>query len=427
MKSTDISARPPGLPGAPASLEWGQLATAWPGLEPALRRQLILAAGRMLHALWMGRQDLCALPPQAWRATWGGAQVRVSPRDMDRAGLAARMSGAQLLAVLAQWQLAAQGFASWHEQLRFLHAFFRFEMVDRHGLRHLAREIAAGARRQAAQHARALYHHHLQDVDRRERVHGRWIDPAESVDQVYAELARAEADPHCVVLKDSGPQRVSLASVAGRTVVVKRYRVEGVWKRLRNCLRPSRARRAWAAARTLRDLGVATPAPLGYLDVGGSRCPMVSYVITEYEPRATSLREWIRREYRRVPAEARSRWRRDFARFFLGLYHRGLYHADTKALNMLALPGDAQGLPRVSWIDVDGVQPGHVPTRYQVLRNLVQLNGSVRGWVPDEDRLAFLAEIAREYPWLRHASIVPRMRRWTEKRLRKEIRTRCGP
>ena len=103
-----------------------------------------------------------------------------------------------------------------------------------------------------------------------------------------------------------------------------------------------------------------------------------------------------------------------------------MYHADTKTLNMLATQDEA-GAYRLWWIDLDAARPGHIASRREILRNLVQLNGSVRSWIPEEDRLAFLRDLAWDYPWLRHRDVPGRLRAWTERRLRKEILTRCGP
>src|SRR5690606_17473581 len=111
-----------------------------------------------------------------------------------------------------------------------------------------------------------------------------------------------------------------------------------------------------------------------------------------------------------------TQWRETLREFWLDLERRGIYHDDTKTLNILVqTPADAP--MKLWWIDPESVHPGHRPGRRQILRNLVQLNGSLRTWVPDEQRLLFLKEIAQVHPWLRVPSVEQKIRDWTRKRL----------
>ncbi len=433
MKSTGISnpALPPvpppaGLPPALFNqLAWTDLAALWPTLGVPARRHLARSAGRMLHALWSSREDLVLVPPETWSID-PEPVPRLVPPTRGRAHLPLNLTASHAEETLADWYEAGRSFTSASDRLAFARAFFDLEVIDRHGWRQALRSIHGLAARSARQLARRL-----QSARRAEHAEGAgaagvWLDSSLSPDDVLAEVQRAESGPGRQVIK-AGPSHILFrCRLFGRDTLVKRYGLTGPATRARYWFRLSRARRAWTAAATLRDLGLATPEPLGYVEVGCGRAPATSYFITEFLPDALSVRAWVKLRYRALDDTARRNFRRLLSRFLLDLHRSGIYHADTKALNML-IEEAPDGSVRLLWIDMDGVQPGHRPTRYQVLRNLVQLNGSVRSWVPEEDRLDFLRRIAGDFPWLRDPRIVTYLRRWTERRLRKEIRTRCGP
>jgi hypothetical protein len=142
---------------------------------------------------------------------------------------------------------------------------------------------------------------------------------------------------------------------------------------------------------------------------------------------AVSTYKWIKTNYHRRPAEWREQFRRDLVASLLSLYDRGIYHADTKTPNLMMTHPDDPARRTFYWIDLECVNAGVIPSRHEIVRNLVQLNGSFRHWVPDEDRLAFLHDIARRYPWLDRPRIVNKIRRWTVKRWQNEINRRIGP
>jgi hypothetical protein len=118
--------------------------------------------------------------------------------------------------------------------------------------------------------------------------------------------------------------------------------------------------------------------------------------------------------------------RRELLDFYLTPYSAAFYHDDTKALNILLDPAAPPG-QRLWWIDVEGVIAGGRLTRYRMLRNLAQLNGSLRSWVPERERLAFLRGVAWHFPWLHEPRVAERLRAWTRRRLLREVQRICGP
>ncbi|MBN1268849.1 MAG: hypothetical protein JXB04_04620, partial [Kiritimatiellae bacterium] len=190
--------------------------------------------------------------------------------------------------------------------------------------------------------------------------------------------------------------------------------------------RPSRARRFWAAARTLARLEVPTPEPLGFLEIRRRFCPVRSYVITAFIKEAAA-RTWIEPLFHTQPQAVRDAVRRDLLAFLLDLYRHGVYHGDTKTSNMLLVAPTDGARRSFLWIDLECARFGVAPSRHQVIRNLVQLNGSLGTHVPEADRCAFLKDLARTCPWVTRRGTVRKIRRWTAWRLDKERLLRCGP
>lgn len=421
MKSTDISTALPAPPALP--LDWSGLREVWPSWTWQQRRQLARELGRRLHTLWAGRDDLDRLPPARWRfsLTPDGTPL-VHPPEHLRHSLPLRLTAHQVCRVLAVWLSAGTGMASRRDQAAFATAFFQHEMMDRQAYRHAWAEIARQARLEAAALARTLYAHHIRPSRREGGLVGWTRDPHVRLADLHQMIQAAEQDPATTWIKRRPPTRLFLTQLAGQTVVVKRHDARTAWERLRYRFRASRARRSYAAGLTVRDLGLPTPTPLAWLEVSRS----CSYIVQEWLPNVVSVRAWVRQQGRTWSGETWTRWRRELLEFFVTPYTRGFYHDDTKALNILLDPDGPPG-QRLWWIDVEGVIPGARLTRYRVLRNLAQLNGSLRTWVPDDQRLAFLHGVGWYFPWLHHPRVAAHLRAWTHRRLLREVHRVCGP
>ncbi len=420
MKSTDISSHTASV--SPPTLDWAGLRLVWPSWSPAQRRHLARQAGRRLHTLWAGREDLSRLPPARWLFQMApDGTPDLQPPDHLRHALPLRLPVHQVCEALALWHASVTDLASRREQVAFARAFFQNEVMDEQAWRHALSTVATLARQDAAHLARTLYRQYFQQ----RRVEGDlagWIQaPGGSLAELRDQLLRAEQDPATVWIKRRLPTRLFLMSLFGRTVVVKRHDVRTDWERLRYRFRASRARRSCAAGLTVRDLGLPTPEPLAYLEVSRT----CSYIVHEWLPEVVSVRAWVRQHYRQWSAAEWAQARRELLQFFVTPYTRGFYHDDTKALNILLDPAAPVG-QRLWWIDVEGVIPGGRLTRYRVLRNLAQLNGSLRAWVPESERLAFLHGVGWHFSWLHEPRVAERLRAWTRRRLLREVRRECG-
>lgn len=280
---------------------------------------------------------------------------------------------------------------------------------------------------EAARVYRGILAEASREADRsRGRLRGLWRGgPAAGAADLERAIAAAEAAPGKIL--KSGPRiRVLRATLFGRDALVKRYDLSRLSDRAKYLFRPSRARRAWAAGRALARLGIPTPEPLGFLEVYAGPVAVRSYAITAFMPDARSARKWIKPWFARQSPPFREAFRQELLETLLTLYRKGVYHADTKAANLLLRAPEDPARRAFFWIDLECVKFGVVPTRHQIVRNLVQLNGSLGSKVSEDDRMAFLRDMAAHYPWLMKPDVAPRIRAWTRRRLLKELRLWCG-
>jgi hypothetical protein len=240
------------------------------------------------------------------------------------------------------------------------------------------------------------------------------------------ELLRAARAPRRR-LKSSDINVVCRVDLGGEEAVLKQFRLPTLSRQLRYGLRPSRARRCWAAAHALLAGGLATPAPLAFVECRRHGFPVASYYICRDLPDAVPARRWIKAWYPRRPDAFRAAFRRQLLDCLIALYRRRIYHADTKASNLLLTHPEDPAARRFWWIDLDCMAFGVTPTRRLVLRNLVQLNGSIGARVSEADRMAFLHDLARCYPWAEAPGVARRIRTRTRQRLQRELDGLCGP
>jgi len=280
-------------------------------------------------------------------------------------------------------------------------------------------------------HARRLYRTAL--VDSRQastggHTSGCW-DPDPSVEsrQLLTAVTQAENDPRSRLIKHDSRIRTMRASLLNHDTFIKRYDLQGILEKIKYVARPSRARRFWAAARTFRQLGLAAARPLGFLEMRSGTVASRSYIITAFI-QAINLYEWIRKYYASLPDDGRRQTRAALADFLLATYRMGVYHRDTKMTNIL-VPDEARSLETRDfiWTDLECVACGFRPHRRDVIRNVVQLNGSATEILPPAERQAFLNELSATFPWITRPHAVNTIQRWTERRLTREKILGCGP
>jgi len=188
---------------------------------------------------------------------------------------------------------------------------------------------------------------------------------------------------------------------------------------------PSRARLSWAGSRVLRDMGLACPEVLGFLEILRGGMVEESVVLHRPVPDAIPLHAWLRKNYARLTADDRRELRHLLREEILKLHRRGILHLDSKLLNLLVR--EHPGRLEFTWIDLEDIRARRRISDFALVRNLYQINGSIpRKW-PREERLAFLRGFRSRHPGITHPLVVAWITRKTRKRLRRELNRICKP
>lgn len=185
-----------------------------------------------------------------------------------------------------------------------------------------------------------------------------------------------------------GRNRVKLFMYAGRQLVVKRYKRPHLIQRIvYKWFRPSKAERAYRFAFSLEKMGIDTPEPLAYVEVGGcllfgdsyfvsARCADPDLMGALYKPA----------EFPRPLAVA---WADRLAEF----HEKGFLHGDLNLANILYRTDPQTGACRFTVIDINRSHFRPHPSPDECMDNLVRLTHRV-------DLLCFLvAAYARRRGW----------------------------
>ncbi len=414
---------------------WCALRTRWPALPRRERRARLRAGALLLSARWARGADLSLLP----------ADDLLLPLP-DTAGAAAEPDVAAphpavtppaLVQALAAWMPDVEEILLPSEARFFVQELAGAAGSARDTARLLASEAVRTAREQGRFRSGQRFLHELRyrnpaaGSPPHTPLSGFWHpDPHLGLDELARAVESAGSAAEAHVLKPAGrpgaPPRVLRVPLLGTDAVIKRYELTGRLRRLRYLWRLSHGRRAYAAARALLGAGLPTPRPLGFLEVRRGGLLLRSYYLCAFEERTATLRAWAEQHPTAADAPARRRVAAAVRRLLVRLRRSGIYHADTKATNLLLRErGDRDA--DLLLIDLECVRCGVRPGRGRLVRNLVQLNGSVAHAVPRDERCEFLARMARHEPALLRASVVKRIERWTRRRLAREERLSCGP
>jgi tRNA A-37 threonylcarbamoyl transferase component Bud32 len=240
--------------------------------------------------------------------------------------------------------------------------------------------------------------------------------------------------PGARLVKDSRTTTVVEATlpVGGRPmpVIYKRFNRKKGLDPLLNLFRPSRAWRAWQAGQHLVSRGLPTPRNLAILARAG-RGPRLSkvhflphemYLVTVKAEPSITLGDYLREALPALdPHSRRARIRAlttALARLIRTLHDRSLSDRDLKASNILIEGDPGADEPRLSLIDLVGVQLVHPLPRDRRIQNLARLRVS----------LATIPGLARTdaLRFLRRCQPDAFARRGAWKALWREIATRCA-
>jgi tRNA A-37 threonylcarbamoyl transferase component Bud32 len=194
-------------------------------------------------------------------------------------------------------------------------------------------------------------------------------------------------DGIATVVKDAPHRAVYRVRLLGLDLHVKQYRVHGMRSRLREMLRPNKARREYAIAADLHARGVSTPEPVAWGVEAGGIGPAPGWVITTTVPDAVPLLSFIET----LPEAAigiRQRLAQALGVFLAKLHAAGVIHRDLHPGNLLVRIG-ADDHPRLWLIDLHAVALGPACSWQTRRVNLVVLNRYFQMRASRADRLRF--------------------------------------
>lgn len=158
----------------------------------------------------------------------------------------------------------------------------------------------------------------------------------------------------------------------GAEIVVKRFRLPRLPQIIGQLFRGSKARRAFRNALELKARGLATPDPIGYVEL--RRAPLVAghcYLITapcDDEPIRSRLE---------IPDRFDTKLAEAFGRYVAGLHRAGVIHRDLNSTNVLFAP-IKDGEFRFTLIDInrmDFKEHGKQPPLSECMENLTRFTG----------------------------------------------------
>jgi hypothetical protein len=337
-----------------------------------------------------------------------------------------RPAPAAILEILQKWSLSSREYLNRREEAWFVLQFIRALGWDDDSCDQALLNLREYTTQRRRQRIRWQFRNHAKSAPRQGPLSGIWLpDSRRSLEDLREALRAAVASEAATVLKVSDHGLVVSTELEGRAILIKRVAVAGGWDQFRYRFRISHGRRSYAAARTLLDYRIDTPTPLGFIEetVRGQRA---SWYISAFEPGVRTVRQWIKPHAHQWPEDDRRKVSGELRDQLIALYECGIYHDDTKAGNLLVHSQENPETRRYQWIDLEGCSFGVRPSRRMVMRNLVQLNGSIGRKIPLADREAFVRSLSPWFPWLAARPIMPKLEKETRKRLRREVLRICS-
>ena len=198
----------------------------------------------------------------------------------------------------------------------------------------------------------------------------------------------------CDVLIDSGIRlksgntcTVSLATVEGVSVVVKRYNIKSFFHGVSRAFRQTRAAASWANAYRLNILGILTPKPIVLIEKRFFGLRGKAYFLSEFvdAPDVKSFFEQIKNKNTEAAAI------KEIAKLFYRLYLLKLSHGDLKYSNIKMLDGNP------CLIDLDSLRQ-HQWTYFALKGHVHDLRRFMRNW-QDQPTLynTFIKEFSAVY------------------------------
>ncbi len=212
------------------------------------------------------------------------------------------------------------------------------------------------------------------------------------------------------VRKRSPETTVTLASLdQGSAVCVKEFHWRGLIHAAKSWFRPSHGKRTFLNGRRLAEKGIDVARPLALVQKTCWGLPQTEWVAMEVIPRALELdRYLLKKKDEGISLERKRNLVRRFGEFIGILHHKGIYHSDLKACNILVAetvddqasgespprhvlqPEGTRRALRIVPIDYDDVRFSASVSQRLRIKNLVQLFLSTPLFITLSDRARFL-------------------------------------
>ncbi|MGR3179225.1 MAG: lipopolysaccharide kinase InaA family protein [Candidatus Anammoxibacter sp.] len=173
------------------------------------------------------------------------------------------------------------------------------------------------------------------------------------------------------------------------TICVKEHKNPGVFRQIREAVLASRGKKAWYAANGFVVRKQATPMSIALVEIRKWGLLKSSLVISEYIEQATLVYIYVSNCLSTSAGVTRKRnFIEAFARSFKNIHKEGIFHADLKGGNILVKEIGETGW-EFFYLDLDRVSFKKSVTKYEIIKNLTQLNASLPNEFSFSDRMRF--------------------------------------
>ena len=220
------------------------------------------------------------------------------------------------------------------------------------------------------------------------------------------------------VINQRNTKSVYRMEIFGRDCLVKQFSRQHFYDRFRI----TKGRHSWAIAKTIEAMYLNTPTPYGFLELSNGD----SFYFSEYESAQQDARSWIKPWLHQKNPALKAAIHQDLLTEFIRIYQCGIYHRDTKATNMLIAYPENNERRSFKWVDIESATIPIFLNGHKIRKNLIQLNGSIGRKISRKERVAFLLDVAKEFPTLHNQGTIRKIERVTRKRLKRELLKICG-
>jgi len=228
-----------------------------------------------------------------------------------------------------------------------------------------------------------------------------WLNPKYTDPKFVALLNDADelfALPSCEIIKDQRKIKVArvVLEIDGRVqaLYVKRYNAFALRQRVGSMFTPSGGVRALRGAAILNGNGIATATPVAAIEERLQGMVDRSFFLSEEISGGMTVDAYWLSLLLPVPGRDGIKRRRAFVDALgslLSLLHRqGIYHNDLKDANILAVPQAGGASSQLYLLDLEGVRRYRVLSDSRRLKNLVQLNRTLGGYLAGPQKMRLL-------------------------------------